>query len=587
MIDWLQNQIDAFMATHELGPLLVLALVLLGGLAGGGLVKRFHLPSITGNILAGVLLGVTLLDGAQAAQALQPLSTFAIGLIAVSAGGHFSYRRVHNALRRILSITFFEVLCSFTAVFTVAYLMDMPWTVSLLLAALSAETAPATTMAIVRENRAKGPFVKTMLTVVSLDTSLCIILFAFARTVVADYYAVEGDNGFAIAAALWHTATQLLGSIAIGVSLGWVIDKLVNKPMFHHFSAVFLAVLTAEGLSNFLHLSPLLTCLFFGGYLGNSTLEGERQLRALEPLELLLYTLFFTLAGVGLHLEKLPEAGLLMVGYLLARVGGKAIGATVGGLVSGTTPRIWKNMPLSFFPQAGVAIGLVVLLEGDDRIPYEYSSLIGTLILAAVTVNEIVGPVFTKLALSRSKETGLDRPRLMEFLQEEFILTGLQATDKWEALRELTDFFTMTHRVPKEDADRLYETIVEREKSMTTAVGHGAAIPHGRVRSGPGVQGVLGICPEGVDFDAPDGEPVKLIVLIVTPKEHEKQHLQVLASLSTMISDDATRSRLMNAATPNDAWEVIEAEEAPNFNYFLEGEEDQEGGEGQPGRFRV
>jgi mannitol/fructose-specific phosphotransferase system IIA component (Ntr-type) len=107
------------------------------------------------------------------------------------------------------------------------------------------------------------------------------------------------------------------------------------------------------------------------------------------------------------------------------------------------------------------------------------------------------------------------------------------------------------------------------------------------VRSGPGVQGVLGICPNGVDFDAPDGDPVQLIVLIVTPKEHEKQHLQVLASLSTMISDDATRSRLMNAATPNDAWEVIEAEEAPNFNYFLEGEDDPDSGDGQAASFRV
>lgn len=87
------------------------------------------------------------------------------------------------------------------------------------------------------------------------------------------------------------------------------------------------------------------------------------------------------------------------------------------------------------------------------------------------------------------------------------------------------------------------------------------------------------ICPDGVDFDAPDGLPVKLIVLIVTPEEHEKHHIEVLASLSAMISDTHVSARLMAAEDPNEAWEVIESRESRPYNYFLE---DDENGQGQP-----
>jgi mannitol/fructose-specific phosphotransferase system IIA component (Ntr-type) len=105
---------------------------------------------------------------------------------------------------------------------------------------------------------------------------------------------------------------------------------------------------------------------------------------------------------------------------------------------------------------------------------------------------------------------------------------------------------------------------------MSTALGEGVAIPHGRLDSGPEIQGVLGICRQGVDWGAPDGKPVQLIVLIVTPKDHEAKHLQVLASLAAMVSDEAIRSRLIAAVNANDAWEIIEAEENRNYNYFIE-----------------
>lgn len=156
-------------------PLLILGVILVGGTAGGWIARRLHAPGITGNIVAGALLGFTLFSGVEVAQILQPLSTFAISLIAVSAGGHFSYRRIHNALRRILFIALFEVAFAVALVFTVLLALGAGWQVALILGCLAAGTAPATTVAIIRENRAKGPFVKTLLAAVTVDSSLCIL----------------------------------------------------------------------------------------------------------------------------------------------------------------------------------------------------------------------------------------------------------------------------------------------------------------------------------------------------------------------------------------------------------------------------
>jgi mannitol/fructose-specific phosphotransferase system IIA component (Ntr-type) len=212
----------------------------------------------------------------------------------------------------------------------------------------------------------------------------------------------------------------------------------------------------------------------------------------------------------------------------------------------------------------------VVLLDGDENIPKAMSNMVGAIILAAVTINEIVGPFFTKAALLRSKEAGLDRERLVEFMAEEFITVDLQVKDKWDAIHQLVSFLMRTHRVEHMSHDELYETIVEREKEMSTALGRGIAIPHGRIKKGPAIQGVMAICRDGIDFDAPDGEPVKLIMLIVTPEDRKDMHLKVLSSLSSMVSDEAIRTRIIAAISPEDAMEVIESEEARGFNYFLD-----------------
>ena len=556
---------------RELSPLMIFGLILLGGALGGKLARLCKFPSITGNILAGVLIGpyvLGIVSGEDTIQALQPFSTFAAGLIAVAIGGHLSYARIHNALGRIFSIAFLEVLVTLGLVSSCALLLGASWPLALLLGSLSIDTAPGTLIHIVKENRAKGPFVKTLLSVVAIDNMLAIAVFAVVKILVGDFYQ-KGLGGMNIWVQLLHPAWQLLGSIVMGLLLGKIVGLLVRRPQYHNFSTAFVAILIGVSASDYIGMSPLLTCLFLGVFMANSSVHVEEQLSALDPIEPLLYICFFTLAGVTLHLDMLGGIGVLGGAFLLARVGGKALGSMLGGLLSSSAPRIWKNIPLGLMPQAGVAIALVILLQSDTRIPQEIRTLASTIVLAAVVINEIVGPLLTRLALVRAKEVNKERPRLVEFLQEEFITTGLKATDKYDAIRQLCDFLIRTHKVEHVHPDDLFNTVVEREKTQSTAIGKGAAIPHGLIDSGPAIQGVMGIFPKGIDFEADDGLPVRIIVLIVTPREHMSKHLSVLASLAAMISHEVIRSRLFTATNSYQAWEIIESEETPDYNYFL------------------
>lgn len=560
------------MITGEYSPLLVLCVILLSGIAGGWLAERLRLPLETGYTVAGLIIGpmaLNVFEGVNLAEMLQPLSQFAMGVLAVSAGSHLSYRRIHNALRRILIIAVFESLGALILVTLASHWLGVDWPGAFALGAIAMATSPATTITLVRELRAKGAFVKTLLSVVALDIILCLMVFALASKVMAYAYS-GGGEGMGMAWAVALGAVQFIVSLALGIVMGWLTEHLVLRGRTHHFSVIFLMLLFIVGISEYLGVNFLLTSIFFGVYLANASDDAARQTEAMEPIEPLLYICFFTAAGASLHLDTVAEAGILCAVYLAARFAGKYIGAFAGGWLAGAPERIWHNLGLGLVPQAGVAIGMVLLLKGDPSVPGHTASVIGTLVLGAITINEIVGPFFTWHALHRAGEIHLDRRRLIEFLQEEFITTTLKGADKWEALRNLTSFYSLTHNLSPEARAELEAGVLDREKEFTTAIGHGAAIPHGRVKKGRRISGVMGICHDGVDFGAYDHEPVKILMLVVTPKGMENEHLEVMASLAMMVRDAQIRERLVAALSPYDAWEVIESQDARSYNQFLE-----------------
>ncbi len=137
------------------------------------------------------------------------------------------------------------------------------------------------------------------------------------------------------------------------------------------------------------------------------------------------------------------------------------------------------------------------------------------------------------------------------------IITDLRATDRWEAIDELLALLIETARIPADTAAAVAAAVHEREKTMSTGIGHGIGIPHAPTDHVDRVEAVLGIGRRGIDFSALDGEPVHIVLLFVVPKNQFQGHLNTLANIARVLSDEGTRERLRAATTADGILEVI------------------------------
>lgn len=557
------------MFEFTLNPLLAIAVIIIAGFTAGALARRLGVPAVAGNILAGVALGPSLLGvfAEDTAIELDPVTNFIMGLITLIIGAHLNLRRIRSALRRILSIVLVEVTLTFGLVLAGAYWLGTGWQTAILLAAIATATAPGTVLAVIKEERAKGLMVKTLLAGVALNNMLCILLFSIATAAVAHANLAHEQS---ILQSALKPAIDIVIAAALGAALGAALPPLVRSRRVEPFTALIAAIFLATGASIYLGVSPLLTNMCMGIMLANIDRRSEAPISALENIEPILLTCFFTLAGIKLHLGDIGVMGALGGMYFVARAIGKAGGGFIGGALGGSVARIRNTLGLALLPQAGLAIGQVVILQGDARLPADIVNIITDVVLATVVLNEMVGPPLVRRAILRAGEGGKDRRRIVEFLQEEFIMVPLRSDDRWGVIRELGEFLIRSHDVRDVTTEELIKSVEERERTFTTAIGSGVALPHARVPDGPDIMGVMGISRKGIDFDAPDGEPVRVVIMIATPEAHKERHAEVLAAVARMLSDADVRGRLFTARDPAEAFEAIETEARHDYNYFLE-----------------
>jgi fructose PTS system EIIBC or EIIC component len=556
--------------------LLTLALLLVAGLAAGALAKRVHLPSVTGQILVGILLGPSVLDvfGPRDGHALRAVLDFALGLMAVAVGSHLRFRRLANAKRRLGLLVAFEATLTPALVFAVVMVSGAaPWPAALLLATISISTAPATILALVSEARARGAFVKTLLAGVALDNLACITLFEVARAIARADMAPGG--GTDVVAMVLRPMQQLglAGALGGGVGLALVAStRNIHRP--DRVTALSLvAILLATGLATQLGVSALLAGLFLGVTLANLTPSKEEIGHVVfADFEHAIFAVFFVVAGLELSFEHALRGGLLAVLVFGARAVGKLTAARLAMRLAGATETIRRYLGSALVPQAGLAVGLMLLVTEDPTLAPVHDVVL-SVVLTVVLMNELVGPLFTRRALARSGEAGLDRPRVLDFLHEEHIVTGLTARSMEEAIEALAGHLVRTRKLTV-DLPTLVQGALDRERSQSTCLGEGLAVPHARLAASAEVVGVLGISREGLDLPTPDGKPVHCVVLLVTPQGEEDRHLRVLAALAQVVGGNADlRAALYDASSPAHAHEILHAgEAAKDFNYFLDGD---------------
>lgn len=554
-------------------PLLVVALVLLAGLAGGGLLRRLGLPAITGQILAGVAIGPSVFGvfDSAAGSALQPLMHFALGLVAVMVGSHLGLRQLRNAQKRLLWLVLLESTLTPMLVWGGLELAGAPPTVCWLLAALAVSTAPATVVALVKETRARGVFVKTLVAAVALNNMACILLFEVAHAAaVVDL----GPTGAAsLLPVLWAPFRQLLFSALLGFGLGAALVRVTHDVVSPDrlATASLVAILLTAGLADHFRLSPLLSCMFLGIALANLTPQkDEIGHRVFADFESAIFAVFFTLAGMQLHLGTLLVGGALAAVLFLLRLLGKCLAAGLAMRLAGATASVQRWLGPALAPQAGVAVGLLLLVGDEPRLQDVYQLLLAVG-LAVVTANEVVGPFLCRMALRRSGDAGKDRARLIDFLREENIVTGFEAESKTQAIEKLVDVLIASNSL-RIDRAAFLASVLAREQELSTCIGGGLSIPHGELPDGEQMVGVMAISRRGMAFaDVPDGMPVHCIVLLGTPGNQRDRHLEVLAALARAIGvNPVVQRQLFAADSPAHVHDLLHAEEAVDFNRYLD-----------------
>jgi PTS system fructose-specific IIC component len=562
---------STFDVLRDAGPLLTLAIVILVGVAFGAATRRIGLPGVTGQILGGVVLGRAGFDlfGEHSLEGLQPLTHFALGLIAVTVGAHLNIRRLRNAGRRLFLLLLTEsTVLPLTVLLGVWALTRASFEMAVLLAAVSIATAPATVVAIVKEARAKGVFVKTLVAAVALNNMACIVVFEIARAW------VRSQEPGAEAAAAGPIA-QLLVALAIGGIIALVMEgvtRLVVRPE-RLATAAFVALVFTSGLASALDVSPLLACLFLGIVQTNVTRTRNHLVDSVfANFEPTILAVFFTLAGMHLSADGIFLAGWMALVYFFVRIVGKLAAARLAMRLAEATDRVRRNLGWALVPQAGVAVGLVILVQGDPAFA-PLTDVFGAVVLTAVTANEIVGPILTRLALQRTGEVGRDRMRLIDFLQEENIETDFHAPTKEQAIEKLVDLMMSTHHLSGIAREELLASVIAREEQASTCLGGGLAVPHGILPDGQPMVGVMAISRAGLPFASPDDRPVHCMVMLGTSPQERDRHLQVLAVLARTVGGDAAfQDQLFNARSPAHAYDTLHGEETEDFNYFLDDE---------------
>ncbi|PIR24613.1 MAG: hypothetical protein COX62_01260 [Deltaproteobacteria bacterium CG_4_10_14_0_2_um_filter_43_8] len=393
-------------AAFSLGLLIVI------GFLFGRIAEKIHLSHITGYILSGIVCGPYLLGfiSFDSMLLLQPIDHLALALIAFTAGGALRLKNVKKSLRTILTLTTSQIIIHFFGASLLTLLglhffhplgqlpLFTSLSIAILFGVIATANSPAATVAVIVETKSKGRLTDIVLGVTVIKDVLVLLLFVFCMAL-----AKSLNSGQAIE--LGELSHELLNMIA-SLFAGGVIAILVSLYLRFIRRELVLFVL---GLSVFivyftelLHLHFLLTCLSAGFLVENFTPWGEDFITAVERGSLWVYIMFFSLAGASINLVAMQEYWHIALFLVLIRLLVTFFGTFVGTKLSGEDVFIRRFSWLGFIGQAGVSIGMVLLVSQAFQ---EWGGTFKTICIAAIAVNEIIGPACLKFLLEYAGET--------------------------------------------------------------------------------------------------------------------------------------------------------------------------------------
>lgn len=401
----------------------LVGLISVVGLYLGKATKLIRLPAIIGYMILGVFLGPSFFSiiGEHTQEVLEFITEISLGFVALSIGIELKFTQLKKLGAGIIYIIFAESFGAFILVTSGLYLLTGNLPMSLIFGAIAPASDPAGTIAVIQEYKTKGSLTKALYAVVGFDDGLGIIIFGFAAAAARSLLAAQTGAGTSesIFHMLLSPISEIFFSIAAGLLFSVLFSLLLRSTKSHSevLVLIFGFVLVVSGICAYFHLSLILTNMIIGIVLVNtqshSTVQKiHNEMPRVMPL---LFILFFTLAGSSLKVSVLPSLGLIGIVYILTRTAGLISGAWIGAVFGHIETKIKKYVGIGILSQAGVAIGLALIVKhefaGLGKIVEGSTTMgdyIGNIVITTTTATciffEIIGPIFAKIALKKAGE---------------------------------------------------------------------------------------------------------------------------------------------------------------------------------------
>jgi Kef-type K+ transport system membrane component KefB len=391
----------------NVGFLLIIAII------GAEIFKKFRLPAVLIYILIGMLLSPALLN------LINPtilrndfvITQLTLSLIAFSIGDTFLIGNLKQVGKEGATLSILQAV--FTTIIVIMGLLllnpiiKIPISAILLLGAIAAATAPASTYMVIREYNAKGTFTNYLLAAVSIDDAVGIVLFdlmVVIGKIMTRKTALEGISSY-----LFAPIIDILLSLAIGFAMGLLLSFVLKNRKSNDFTLMISlgTVLVAAGLCINFNLSPLLCCMALGGAFSNFSSEASRTYELIDKFTPPIFLIFFIVSGAGLDIKILAAVGILGIAVIILRTIGKIYGTSLAGEIAKAPKEVSKYLGYAMLPQAGVAIGFAISVK---KVFPEFN-FITTVVLANVIYSQIIGPILAKYALFKTGEAKMRTQR--------------------------------------------------------------------------------------------------------------------------------------------------------------------------------
>jgi Kef-type K+ transport system membrane component KefB len=392
--------------------ILLFGIIILAGFLGKKLSNLIKLPGVTGYLIIGVIFGQSLFNiiDIKFLEKTGFLTDITLGIVGFIIGNQLSFTKFRKIGKGIPTMLILESFGAFILVSLSIFLLTRRADLALLLGAIAPATAPAGTVAVLQEYRARGVLTNTLLVIAGLDDGVCIVIYVFISAIIRSTIFSAGSISFfkIIFSPFFH----ILLSIVIGGCAGILLTLILRKFRTREETLIIVLgfILLFSGISNSLNLSLILVTLSMGVAVANLLPHlSVRLSRTIDEIVPTIFIIFFVLAGAHLNIRLLPTMGVIGLFYIIFRSAGKIGGASLGALIAKAPKRLKKFLGLGLLSQAGVAIGLSLLAVREFS-PYgksgqELAMFTVSTITATTVIFEIIGPITAKLAISKAGET--------------------------------------------------------------------------------------------------------------------------------------------------------------------------------------